>query len=819
MLNHYLRVFLHTALAISMIVSIVLPADADQTLADADWFERELGAGVVWRFYLFDSLFGVKQSISYVEVDLSNPDVSVEFPYLESSRERTSSMIPSQFPSATAGVNGTYFATSGSGGHVTYLRVGGTEIPPGGSLFAPWGYEGGLALDGSSNATIQTMPSGGWSDNVTHPDILACGPLLILSGVIPSSALTAVGGHCTNRHPRSAIGLTANNRLILLTVDGRTDLAFGMTCEEIAEVMEDLGCQDALNLDGGGSSTLWGVGELYNGVLNYPSDNGTYDHSGERACSNAIAILSTGPAAPKTWDARLMSKTFSSMMDSGAQQMVSLVYENIGNGTWTATDTQVVLARPETRTSDFYDATTWISSSQPALMNPTTVAPGETATFSFIMKSPESMVTLAYDEHFMMTRTGTGRIGPADSEAWMKILIQPPVMPGETFIVESRVGGHNAGWYSDSDMANTGYHCTAPGCTGNIGMRYGSTYRSVAGSKQAVVAPNFPDAALYNVYVSWGNGSSRRSPITYHVNHYEGLNDFQLDQTATSNVWMQLGSDPFFFNQGYGGTVIMTNEDIDVSGSMYAGAVKFEYLSGLQPDKTYVVNYLYSSEVKPTIDGQVGTEEWERASPPGTGYVIHDEPSSNAVEDGSFQMLFDDTNLYILFRMDNAYLEGYATPLSPYEYHDLGGDKINFFLTPMGITSQPFYRILFSPNISDGTCYVWSQASLVRTTEATVGTDWKAGDNAAYDYDEGILTIEYRIPWEDFNYSGMGASTCPEDGDVWGVQPCISNEITSGNWEYVNWEPDGSPSYVHGSPFGMLKFCKTLSVINGFTLY
>src|SRR5688572_17388554 len=97
------------------------PAQAQQTLADADWFERQLGSGVVWRHYLFDDLYGEKQSVSYIDADLNNPNVVISFPYLAASRQRISTMVPAQVTTAVAAINGTYFATSGPGGHLTYL--------------------------------------------------------------------------------------------------------------------------------------------------------------------------------------------------------------------------------------------------------------------------------------------------------------------------------------------------------------------------------------------------------------------------------------------------------------------------------------------------------------------------------------------------------------------------------------------------------------------------------------------------------------------------------------------------------------------------
>jgi len=91
-----------------------------------------------------------------------------------------------------------------------------------------------------------------------------------------------------NRHPRTAIGYTANREVILLTVDGRSDFSKGLTLDELASLMVKLGCVDAMNLDGGGSTTLVLEGE----VLNRPSDGGL------RSVANGL-LLFAPEATPK----------------------------------------------------------------------------------------------------------------------------------------------------------------------------------------------------------------------------------------------------------------------------------------------------------------------------------------------------------------------------------------------------------------------------------------------------------------------------------------------------------------------------------------
>jgi hypothetical protein len=319
--------------------------------------------------------------------------------------------------------------------------------------------------------------------------------------------------------------------------------------------------------------------------------------------------------------------------------------------------------------------------------------------------------------------------------------------------------------------------------------------------------------------VAWPAGSLRGSPITYHVVLPGNTSSFQLDQTANSNTWVELGSKPYFFEKGFSGSVTMTNEDIDVSGNMYAGAVKFEYVPTPAPVKSYQVNYLGAAAAKPVIDGHISPGEWDAASPAASGFVHHDNPAIAAQEDGHFQMLYDDTHLYIQCSMPDANLPSYPVPPASYGYTDLTGDKFTFFLTPGGVDRQKFYRIMFSPNPTNGTCYVWSQASLVKTTSADVGTDWKQRTGAAYSYAGSQLVIEYSIPWSEFDYPEMEYPVAPADGMIWGAQPSISNNLDGSTWEYVNWEPDPTPSFVIGEPFGQLTFVRTVSAVNDWALY
>ena len=98
----------------------------------------------------------------------------------------------------------------------------------------------------------------------------------------------------TIAHPRTAVGIDADGRkLLILVVDGRSAFSRGYTMVELADLMAALGAENAINLDGGGSSAMYsrtGTGAM--GIVNEPSDGG------ERTVANAFGLVYTGVLPP-----------------------------------------------------------------------------------------------------------------------------------------------------------------------------------------------------------------------------------------------------------------------------------------------------------------------------------------------------------------------------------------------------------------------------------------------------------------------------------------------------------------------------------------
>jgi exopolysaccharide biosynthesis protein len=118
--------------------------------------------------------------------------------------------------------------------------------------------------------------------------ILGCGPQLIKGGkiAITDKEEKMAAGFATDRHPRSAIARLDSGKLLLVTVDGRQPgISIGISLSMVADLLLEFGAVEAVNLDGGGSTTMF----VHDRVVNQPSDQ-----TGERPVSDAILIFSKG---------------------------------------------------------------------------------------------------------------------------------------------------------------------------------------------------------------------------------------------------------------------------------------------------------------------------------------------------------------------------------------------------------------------------------------------------------------------------------------------------------------------------------------------
>lgn len=168
---------------------------------------------------------------------------------------------------------------------VTRLFRGGSSIIPADGLV--------VSLSGDKIARLGKLRPGDrlrFRQNVTYspkPEwepafVLGAGPILIRNGRLADRFEGFPESFLKTRHPRTALGLRTDGTVILLTVDGRqAGKSDGMSIYELQQLMSELNCIEAFNLDGGGSTTMVVKGKVANSVS---------DATGERPVSDAIIV-------------------------------------------------------------------------------------------------------------------------------------------------------------------------------------------------------------------------------------------------------------------------------------------------------------------------------------------------------------------------------------------------------------------------------------------------------------------------------------------------------------------------------------------------
>ena len=284
------------------------------------WTAKTIDEGVI--YYAFngtDPITEKHQEVFVVDVDLNNPRYEVKLVY-ESPRVTTSAAFKKR-TNAIAAINANYEPNS------IYMRVDGSEVYPlasstiGNTGVPNWKSEGAFSL--SADGKVGFLWAGSQKkgektvdqqrayyrslSSDTYPSIISSAPMLIYNfnkdygeQFVDFNKSTAnLNGedpdkHQRTLHPRTAIALTEKNHLILFCVDGRIKSA-GMGARSLTRfLVKWFNPQYALNLDGGGSTTLCvkGEGDATTNVVNYPCDgNKNYDHTGERARDAFIMVL------------------------------------------------------------------------------------------------------------------------------------------------------------------------------------------------------------------------------------------------------------------------------------------------------------------------------------------------------------------------------------------------------------------------------------------------------------------------------------------------------------------------------------------------
>ena len=255
----------------------------------AMWETKKISDNIEVRQMRWPLLYGCAQTVTVAEI---TPKRGLVFDIAVADGGATVGEMARR-TKALAAINGSYFDIHKRSA-ITYLRQGRTVIDTTTTAELALRVTGAIRTHGRK---LHIMP---WNKAIEqryhcrHGSTLASGHLLLNRGKVVSLRSSSMG-FIVKKHPRTAIALTSRGTVLFVTVDGRhPGYAGGMNLIELRHFLQQLGCTDALNLDGGGSTTLWAKGYNTNGIANYPCDNRKFDHDGERKGANAVVVMKRG---------------------------------------------------------------------------------------------------------------------------------------------------------------------------------------------------------------------------------------------------------------------------------------------------------------------------------------------------------------------------------------------------------------------------------------------------------------------------------------------------------------------------------------------
>lgn len=267
------------------------------TFVNAQWNVKKVGKGITLKEYHFtgdEKIFDSNQYVSIVEIDAKK--AKGRFALASNLGYITPTSKFAKDSNAVVAMNGSFYNMKKPYNSVCYFKKHGVEEFVFNEKMAQRD-NGAVAISAKGKLAVYAAdpaqpgniaPAQTWPAALDAVSVVSSGPVLLVDG---KDARLDENSFNRNRHPRSAVG-TKGKKVYLVTVDGRNaENAQGVSLWEFTKIMRWIGAEDALNMDGGGSTTLYVEGENGNGIVNHPSDNKKFDREGERHVVNSLLFI------------------------------------------------------------------------------------------------------------------------------------------------------------------------------------------------------------------------------------------------------------------------------------------------------------------------------------------------------------------------------------------------------------------------------------------------------------------------------------------------------------------------------------------------
>jgi len=270
------------------------------------------------QLYLSKAPVNGKATVAYCLVFDPKADIELK-PVLASANKKVTDFYNEESGTKYACINGGFFGTNASyslsmyNGQIDAINIKSLSRPYNGINTTYYPTRGAFGINQNNQADVTWIYHVGTGNGLLYSypqpaaNLLNTAPLAVPSATFPGGAglwnvKTAIGGSPiliknnvirisdneeliavdnTSSRARSAIGYTSSNKIVILAVEGNnSNGGTGLTLAELAQMMKEIGCIEALNLDGGGSTTL-----TVNGQQTIKPSDGT-----ERGVMTALII-------------------------------------------------------------------------------------------------------------------------------------------------------------------------------------------------------------------------------------------------------------------------------------------------------------------------------------------------------------------------------------------------------------------------------------------------------------------------------------------------------------------------------------------------
>ena len=216
-------------------------------------------------------------TVYVADVTLSSPEYLLTAfandSYGKNVKDETSSIAASH--GAILAVNGDFYGSRNTG-YVIRNGVLYRNVSAGNEDLVIWG-DGSFSIIDEREVSAEELLARG------AVQVFSFGPALVVDGEVAVDEDDEVGRAMAS-NPRTAIAYVGEGHYLFIVSDGRTSASEGLTLAELAEFAKSLGAEVCYNLDGGGSSTMYFMGE----VVNNPTSSGR--NSSERSVSDIVYV-------------------------------------------------------------------------------------------------------------------------------------------------------------------------------------------------------------------------------------------------------------------------------------------------------------------------------------------------------------------------------------------------------------------------------------------------------------------------------------------------------------------------------------------------